>query len=97
MNNLKTNYVQQAWQLLYYTYGLLPIIAGLDKYFHFIVNWNQYLNPHIPALLHMSDVTIMNSVGIIEIAAGILVFLRPIFGGYLVDWFVCARSLNEST
>ncbi len=36
---MQGNNISRAWHLLYYTYGLLPIIAGLDKYFHYIVNW----------------------------------------------------------
>ena len=33
----------QAFATLYAWYVALPIIAGLDKFTHFMVNWDQYL------------------------------------------------------
>lgn len=86
--------ISRAWYLLYFLYGLLPIIAGLDKYFHFIVNWNMYLNPMIPGIFHMSVTTFMNIVGIIEIFAGLVVLARPVFGGYLVASWLLIIVLN---
>lgn len=88
------NNVSRAWYLLYFTYGLLPIIAGLDKYFHFIVNWNMYLNPAIPELFHMSAITFMYIVGFIEIFAGLVVLARPVFGGYLVAAWLMVIVIN---
>lgn len=91
---MQNNNVSRAWHLLYYTYGLLPIIAGLDKYFHYIVNWNMYLSPHIPEMLHVSGITLMYLVGVVEIAAGLLVLMRPILGGYLVALWLLIIVVN---
>ncbi len=55
----------------------MPIIAGVDKFFHVLVDWNQYLAPQIPLLLGVSPRSLMMMAGAIEIAAGVGVALRP--------------------
>ena len=37
----------QAYQILYVVLTIAPIVAGLDKFTHFLVNWDQYLSPII--------------------------------------------------
>ena len=81
MNNQKTN---MAYWLLKVTYGIVPIVAGLDKFFHYIVDWPMYLNPSITQLLHIDANMIMYAVGIIEIVAGIMVWVNTRFGASLV-------------
>ena len=39
--------VNRATQTLRITYGLLPILAGLDKFMHLLKEWNQYLEPAV--------------------------------------------------
>lgn len=87
---MQNKYVVRAWNLLYYAYGLVPIVAGADKFFHYIVNWDIYLNPRLPALINMSVPTFMHGVGVIEILAGLLVFYRPVYGGYVVALWLLA-------
>lgn len=48
-----------AWQLLHYIYGLLPIIAGLDKYYNYLADWDIYLNAAIPAFFHIQSTTLL--------------------------------------
>jgi len=75
--------------LLKLTYGLIPIVAGADKFTNLLTDWSHYLNPTIAAMLPFSGHTFMMLVGVIEIIAGILVFLNPQKGGYLVSiWLV---------
>jgi uncharacterized membrane protein YphA (DoxX/SURF4 family) len=71
--------LNHTWWTLRLTFGLVPIVAGLDKYFNLLTNWEQYLSPAIPGLLHLSPTAFMHIVGVIEIAAGVLV-LTPITG-----------------
>ena len=81
-------------QLLKYTYGLIPIVAGLDKFTNLLTNWKSYLAPSISMMLPFSASTFISIVGIIEIIAGIIVFLRPRAGGYIVMAWLLAIAIN---
>jgi hypothetical protein len=35
----------QAYQILQLAFVVAPMIAGVDKFFHVLVNWDQYLSP----------------------------------------------------
>lgn len=86
--------LNNAWWVLRLGFGLVPIAAGLDKYFNLLANWPAYLNPLAPRMLHISAGTFMHIVGVVEIAAGILVLSRfTRFGAYLVmAWLLCIAS-----
>ncbi len=70
--------------ILKYTYGLVPIVAGLDKFTNILTDWSQYFPAILTSLLPFETGTFIIIVGIIEIIAGILVFLRPKTGGLVV-------------
>src|SRR5688572_27486571 len=74
----------QAFLILYVGFVALPTLAGLDKFFHLLVNWDQYLAPWVAGLLPVSGHTFMLVVGVVEIAAGLLVAFRPRIGAYIV-------------
>ncbi|GAB4092754.1 hypothetical protein [Flaviaesturariibacter terrae] len=78
--------------ILRWTYGLVPIVAGADKFFHILTNWNQYLAPQIAAVIPAG--TFMNIVGIIEIVAGILVLARPRIGSLVVTLWLLGIAVN---
>lgn len=92
------NTLQEVQTILKFTYGIVPIVAGADKFTNFLADWGNYLSPSLQAVLPFSTNTLMMIVGIIEIIAGILVFVNPVKGGYLVSaWLVLiALSLLES-
>jgi uncharacterized membrane protein YphA (DoxX/SURF4 family) len=76
--------------ILRLTYGLVPIVAGADKFSDLLVNWDQYLAPQIANMLPFAPHTFMMIVGVIEIVAGLLVLLRPRLGSIIVSlWLVC--------
>jgi uncharacterized membrane protein YphA (DoxX/SURF4 family) len=82
--------VKSVWTLLRFTFGLVPIVAGLDKFTDLLTNWDMYLHPGIASMLPFSAQTFMQIVGVIEIIAGILVLARPAIGGYVVSaWLIC--------
>jgi hypothetical protein len=83
-----------AWRVLYYTYIVLPIAAGLDKFFYYLVNWNIYLNKAIPAALGTTPEMVNHVVGVIEICAGLLVFFKPRLGAYVVSLWLIAVVIN---
>ena len=84
----------QAYRILHVGFTALPILAGLDKFFHLLVNWDQYLAPLITPLLPVSGHTFMLAVGVIEIAAGLLVAFRPRIGAYVVALWLWGIIVN---
>ena len=85
---------RQAYLILYVGFTLLPILAGLDKFFHLLVNWDMYLAPLATRVLPVSAHTFMLIVGVIEIAAGLLVFFRPQIGAYVVALWLWGIIVN---
>ena len=84
----------QAFLILYAGFIALPIIAGPDKFLHLLVNWDNYLAPAVANLLPVSGHTFMLVVGVIEIAAGVLVFLRPRVGAVVVALWLWGIIVN---
>lgn len=84
----------QAFLILYAGFAVLPIIAGADKFFHLLVNWDMYLAPFVTRMLPISGHTFMLIVGVIEIAAGILVAFRPQIGAYVVALWLWGIIIN---
>lgn len=83
----------QATQLtLKYLFGLVPIVAGADKFTDLLTHWQSYLNPHLAAIV--PPVLFMRLVGVIEIVAGILVFVRPRLGAFVVMAWLLAIALQ---
>ncbi|MDW3221120.1 MAG: hypothetical protein R8F63_21145 [Acidimicrobiales bacterium] len=74
----------QAFWLLRLGFIVAPIAFGLDKFAHVLVDWDVYLAPEFADLFNADAHTLMYVVGAIEIVAGLVVALRPRFGGYLV-------------
>ena len=85
---------QSVQKILKYTYGIVPIVAGLDKFTNLLTRWEDYLSPSIIKMLPFSAGTFMHIVGIIEIIAGILVFFRPRIGGYVVMTWLTLIALT---
>jgi len=75
---------QQVQNILKYTYGLVPIVAGLDKFTNLLTNWAGYLSEGMINILPFSPSIFMSIVGIIEIIAGVLVLIKPSFGAWVV-------------
>lgn len=66
-----------VWRTLRLVFGLVPIVAGLDKFTDLLVQWDKYLAPAVAKLLPLSPRAFMHVVGVIEIAAGVGVLLTP--------------------
>lgn len=74
----------RAYLVLYAAFIVAPLIAGADKFFHLLVDWDQYLAPAIASRLPVAGHTFMLAVGVIEIVAALLVAAKPRLGGYVV-------------
>jgi hypothetical protein len=81
--------------LLRLGYGLVPIIAGADKFTDFLVDWQKYLDPTVERMLPVRGRTFMKLVGLIEMAAGATVLTgHRRLGGYLVAGWLGAIALD---
>jgi hypothetical protein len=88
---------RQAYQILRLGFTVAPIVAGADKFLGLLVNWDQYLAPWIASLSPIGGHNLMLVVGLVEILAGLIVWLRPRFGGYLVAAWLGGIILNLLT
>ena len=73
-------------------FGIVPIVAGLDKYFNLLVVWEKYLARPFASLIPMSPSGFMHLIGIIEIVAGIGVLFTPwtrLFAWIVAIWLWC--------
>ena len=84
----------QAYQLLHVGFTVAPILAGIDKYFHLLVNWDNYLCPLANNILGGHAHTFMLVVGVIEIVAGIGVALWPKVFAYVVAAWLLGIIVN---
>lgn len=87
--------LNSAWWVLRIGLGVGPILAGLDKFSNLLANWEMYLSPLVPSLLHIEAGTFMRLVGVIEIAAGVLVLTRYTrYAAYVVMLWLIGIALN---
>ena len=84
----------QSYQILHLAYTIAPIVAGVDKFFHWLVNWDQYLAPAVARMLPVSAHTFMLAVGVIEIVAGLLVAFAPRIGAWIVAAWLLGIIVN---
>jgi hypothetical protein len=87
----------QAYLMLRVTYAVAPIAFGLDKFFNVLTSWPHYLAPWINDLMPGSAQDFMHFVGVVEIAAGIVVAVRPRYGAPLVAAWLAGIILNLLT
>lgn len=77
------------------TYGLVPVVAGLDKFTNILADWEAYLPPVVADHLPVSPSTFMMVVGVVEIAAGLAVLTGLTrLGAYVVMAWLVLIALN---
>src|SRR2546421_8025897 len=84
----------QAYQILHVGFVVAPLFAGLDKFFHLLVNWDMYLAPVVARLSPIGGHGLMLLVGVIEIVAGVLVAIKPRIGAYVVSAWLIGIIIN---
>jgi uncharacterized membrane protein YphA (DoxX/SURF4 family) len=87
----------QGYLLLRVGYVVAPILAGLDKFFDFTVDWSRYLAPWVNDLVPGTADDFMVVVGVIEIAAGIAVLVSPRWGSLIVAAWIAGIVVNLLT
>ena len=86
--------IYQGYALLRVGFTLAPILFGLDKFFDVLTEWRVYLAPEINDIIPGTAHEAMLAVGVIEIVAGLVVALKPRFGGYLVAAWLAGIIVN---
>lgn len=82
--------LNSSWWALKIGIGLTAFLAGLDKFFNLLTNWDMYLSPIFQHLLPVGEKMFMHSVGIIEMAVGLAILSRwTRIGAYVASaWLV---------
>jgi uncharacterized membrane protein YphA (DoxX/SURF4 family) len=90
--------LNRSWWVLRIGLGVGPIIAGIDKYFNFLTNWEMYLSPLATRVIPIAPSTFMHIVGAVEIVAGIIVLTRwTRIGAYIVMAWLIGIAINLVT
>lgn len=80
---------RQAFATLRTAFVVIPIIAGLDKFYDLTTGWDAYLSPTVNGAVGISGHSFMMIVGLIEILLGLGVAVSPrIFGSSLGIWML---------
>ena len=82
----------EAYRLLRVAFVVAPIVLGADKFFNYLAQWPKFLAPIVAN--RVPPETFMRVVGVIEIAAGILVLLKPRIGAWVVAGWLFAIIID---
>ena len=85
---------RQAFLLLRTVFTVAPVVFGLDKFTNLLTDWTMYLAPVVTDVVPLPAQTIMYVVGVVEIAAGLAVALKPRFGSLLVAVWLLGIIVN---
>ena len=78
--------------------GLGPLLAGIDKFFNILADWQMYLSPYAAKVIPISPALFMRIVGVVEIVAGLIVLAGLTrIGGYIVMIWLIAIAINLVT
>ena|SRR5215208_1885511 len=87
----------QAFLLLRTVFTVAPILFGLDKFTNVMTDWTTYLAPWIDGVVPGDAASAIHIVGVVEIAAGLLVAIAPRIGAYVVALWLAAIIVNLLT
>ena len=97
--NSMNHRLDAAWWALRIGLGVGPFLAGLDKFFNLLTNWEMYLSPLAEKVLPFSPTTFMHIVGVIEMIVGLAILTRwTRLGSYVAAiWLDCIAINLVST
>lgn len=92
------NGLSSPWRVLKIAFGVVPIVAGADKFFNLLTQWEQYLSPLAAKVLPFSGATFMQIAGVIEIAVGLAILTKATrIGAYVAAGWLAAIAVNLLT
>jgi uncharacterized membrane protein YphA (DoxX/SURF4 family) len=78
--------------------GLGAFLAGLDKFFNILADWQMYLSPIATKVIPVSAPLFMRAVGVIEMIVGLIVLAGLTrLGGYILAVWLIAIAVNLVT
>ena len=90
--------LDSAWWALRIGLGLGPFLAGLDKFFNILANWEMYLSPLALKVVPMSAGTFMRAVGVVEMIVGLAILTRwTRIGAWVAMLWLVAIAINLAT
>jgi uncharacterized membrane protein YphA (DoxX/SURF4 family) len=96
--NATNKHLDTAWWALRIGLGVGPFLAGLDKFFNLLTNWEMYLSPLAQKLLPFSATSFMHIVGVIEMIVGLAILTRwTRLGSYVAMVWLIAIAINLVT
>lgn len=77
------------------SFGLVPLLAGLDKFAYLLTDWSAYVGPVARSLLPVDPVTFLYAVGLVEILVGLAVLTRwTVIGSYAAAGWLSVIAIN---
>jgi uncharacterized membrane protein YphA (DoxX/SURF4 family) len=96
--NATNKHLDTAWWALRIGLGVGPFLAGLDKFFNLLTNWEMYLSPLAQKMLPFSATSFMHIVGVIEMIVGLAILTRwTRLGSYVAMVWLIAIAINLVT
>jgi len=93
--SIAENKLNSAWWALRVGLGAAAFLAGLDKFFNLLTNWEMYLSPLTLRLLPVSGTTFMHVVGVIEMVVGLAILTRwTRVGGYVAMLWLALIAIS---
>ena len=90
--------IKTAWWSLKIAFFLGPFLAGLDKFFHVLTNWDQYLSPIAQHVLGNFSHPFMLIVGVVEMIVGLLIITGwTRVGAYIASVWLLLIAINLIT
>jgi hypothetical protein len=86
--------VREVQAMSKYLFTIVPVVAGVDKFTNLLAHWENYLNPLVLRVVPFSATRVMHIVGVIEVVAGALVWVRPRIGGFVVMGWLLAIAIQ---
>ncbi len=80
---------------LHLAIGLMAALAGLDKFFNLLADWEHYVSPAAAHMLPFPPHVFMMIVGVIELAVGAtILFVKPSLGAYVASAWLLLVAAN---
>lgn len=79
------HHLNSTYWTLRIAFGATAFLAGLDKFFNLLANWESYVSPLVASIVPFSPGTFMRIAGVIEMIAGVIVLAGLTrLGGYVI-------------
>lgn len=90
--------MNSAYWTLRVAFGATAFLAGLDKFFNLLANWESYVSPLIVSIVPLSPAVLMRVAGVIEMIAGIVVLAGLTrLGGYVIAAWLTLIAISLLT